>query len=90
MSDKNFDEIRQFIEGEINKYIPHIGSRNEKVDKYLKAKVMLLIEALERLNEYDDIDDYGLAIRDLYRAERSGVESLHDILDELGVKHRYP
>jgi len=90
MSNEEFNDIRQFIEAEIYKYIPHIGASNEKVDKALKAKVIALVEALECINESDTIEAYGLQVRRMYRMHRSGADSLHDVLNKLEVKHRYP
>lgn len=90
MSTEDFNEVRQFIEGEIYKYIPHIGASNEKVDKALKAKVIALVEALEFINEYDTVKDYGQRVKSMYRVHRSGADALHEVLKKLEVKHRYP
>lgn len=90
MSQPDFASTRAFIEGEIQKYLPHIGGKSEITDKFLKAKIIALIEALEGINEYgDDLAAYGQHVKRLHRANQGAADGLHDVLVELSVRHRH-
>lgn len=90
MSDASFENTRAFIEGEINKFLPLIGGKSEVTDKFLKAKIIALIEALEGINEFgDDLGAYGKHVSRLHRANQGAADGLHDVLVHLGVKHRH-
>lgn len=93
MSDNQLTDmtaVRAYIEAEIQKFLPHVGNSKEQVDKYLKHKLFALIDALEMTNEAADPAEFGQNIKRMYQARKGAAESLHGILKQLGVKHRYP
>ena len=90
MSNATFETTRAFINSEINKFLPHIGGKSEITDKFLKAKIIALIEVLEGINEYgDDLSAYGKHVNRMYRANQGAADGLHDVLVHLEVSHRH-
>jgi|GEM_PF-3283992 len=90
MSDMSFEELRTQIEAEIAKCVKYIGTDKERVDMYMKQQVDALVGALDIMNEVEDIEGYKKALRQQYRAHRSGAMQLHRLLLALDVKHQYP
>lgn len=90
MSEASFDTTRTFIHSEIARFLPLIGGKSEVTDKFLKAKIIALIEVLEGINEYgDDLAAYGKHVHRLYRANLGAADGLHDVLVHLGLSHRH-
>lgn len=88
MSDKEteMNEVRAYIEAEIQKFLPHVGNSKEQVDKYLKHKLYALIDALEMTNESATPEEFGKEIKRLYHARKGSADSLKGILKKLGTK----
>lgn len=90
MSETTFENTRAFIESEIQKFLPLIGGKSEVTDKFLKAKIIALIEALEGINEFgDDLAAYGKHVSRLHRANQGAADGLHDVLVHMNVRHRH-
>ena len=90
MSNATFENTRSYIEAQIQKLLPQIGRKSEVTDKFLKAKVIAFIEALEGINEYgDDLAAYGKHIHRLYLANQGAADGLHQLLVHLEVGHRH-
>jgi hypothetical protein len=90
MSNATFETTRAYIQGQIQKFLPLIGGKSEITDKFLKAKVIALIEALEGINEYsNDLAAYGKHVSRLHRANLGAADGLHDVLVSMGVSHRH-
>jgi len=90
MSEASFETTRTFILSEIGKFLPLIGGKSEVTDKFLKAKIVALIEVLEGINEYgDDLAAYGKHVHRLYRANQGAADGIHDVLVHLGLSHRH-
>ena len=90
MPNATFENTRAFIEAQIQKLLPQIGRKSEITDKFLKAKVIAFIEALEGINEYgDDLEAYGKHIHRLHQANQGAADGLHQLLIHLEVGHRH-
>lgn len=90
MSEPDFQSTRAHIESQIHTFLPLIGGKSEITDKFLKAKVIALIEALEGINEFgDDLAAYGKHVSRLHRSNQGAADGLHDVLVHLGVRHRH-
>ena len=88
MADKSFDEIHQLIEDKIAALLKPMGRGRERADKILKRRINVLIEALDAINEVEDLDGYKRRLKELRAAYRTSVVSLDTLLDELDVKYR--
>ena len=88
MADKTFDEIHLSIEKKIAELLKPMGKGRERADKILKRRIFVLVEALDAINEVEDLDGYKRRLKELRAAYRTSVVSLDTLLDELDVKYR--
>ena len=88
MADKSYDEIHILIEKKIAELLKPMGRGRERADKILKRRINVLVEALDAINEVEDLDGYKRRLKELRAAYRTSVVSLDTLLDELDIKYR--
>ncbi|ETW99712.1 MAG: hypothetical protein ETSY1_14015 [Candidatus Entotheonella factor] len=90
MADKTFDEIHLLVEAKIADLLKPMGKGRERADNILKRRINVLIEALDIMNEVEDLDDYKRRLKDLRSACSTSVVALDQLLEELGVSYMLP